>query len=33
MKCCRIGHVGEYHHNQCNRKCREVELVEFSSDN
>lgn len=33
MKCCRIGHVGEYHHNQCNRKWREVELVEFSSDN
>ncbi|MDE5802328.1 MAG: GIY-YIG nuclease family protein [Lachnospiraceae bacterium] len=33
MKCCRIGYVEEYHHNQRNKRWREVELVEFLNDN
>lgn len=33
IKCCRIGHVGEYHRNQCNKKWGQVETVEFLADN
>ncbi len=32
IKCCRIGYVGEYHRNQCNKKWEQVETVEFSND-
>lgn len=33
IECCRIGCVGEYDHSQCNKSWKEVEVVEFSSDN
>lgn len=29
IKCFRIGYVGEYHRNQCNKKWGQVETVEF----
>lgn len=32
IECCRIGYVGEYHQCLCNKKWKEVSLVEFSSD-
>lgn len=33
IKCCRIGYVEEYNTSQCHKKWKEVEFVEFSSDN
>lgn len=33
IECCRIGYVGEYHHRQCNKKWKEITLVEFSRNN